>query len=252
MGLLQTVAQSWHRLPILQVPEVRALVHFHLPRTGGTWLRQSLVRHFRSACAGADIWFVNGREELGCAAGPDAALAALPAARRAELRLVSGHMRPETLDLFEDGFKITVLRDPVERALSDYWYCWHKPENPAHAAARALDPVTFCLQGHSQARNGQARYLSGAAYGAEMGEAEMLARARETLSRFDLVGLDCALGGLLDGLCAAGFGRVASQGDRNEAARLYEVSHADAAKLWAANALDVALYEEVLERADRE
>src|SRR5271165_3234705 len=139
----------------------RCLIHFHIPRTGGTWFRQSLIQHLLKLYNPAQIFFVGGCPEWNCASGSYQDLLSLSLRARSRLRLITGHMPIDVLDKFQDCYRVTVLRDPLERCISDYWYCYEEQKNPAHAAARTLSPAEFCLGGFGQARNGQARYLSG-------------------------------------------------------------------------------------------
>ena len=167
----------------------RTAVHFHIPRTGGTWLRTCLLRHFQQRYVPEQVFLVDLPNEYGFPFGSYAELENMDGRRRSRLRYVAGHMPIGVLDLFSNAFVFTALRDPVERALSDYWYCYHIAENPAHPFARQLSPGEFCRHGYGQAKNGIARYLSGAVYSDElMTDQEMRHKAIENLERFDLVG----------------------------------------------------------------
>lgn len=165
-------------------PPEACLVHLHLPRTGGTSLRKSLLPRLIAQVSPDRAFLVDMAPESGCAAGSFADLEALPSGRRERLRFVSGHMPPRILDLLPCAVAFTILRSPVDRALSDYWYCYHERTSSAHEAARRLGPAEFCAAGFSQAANGQARYLSGAAFdGTAPDESELFCRALATLKK---------------------------------------------------------------------
>ena len=76
-----------------------------------------------------------------------------------------------------------VMRSPIDRALSDYWYCYHESADPAHSAARSMSAGAFRASGFSNGPNGQARYLSGAAFeGGTPEDEELYARAQRTMN----------------------------------------------------------------------
>lgn len=119
-----------------------------------------------------------------------------PEARRAAIRLIMGHVHfgihehipgPSTY--------VTLLRDPVERALSTYYYVRRKPDHPAHReiVEREMDLGRVVRSGLlPMLDNGQTRILYGLGhwdvpYG-ECGE-ELLEGAKRNVERhFALVG----------------------------------------------------------------
>jgi hypothetical protein len=222
----------------------RCLIHFHIPRTGGTWLRQSLIQHLLKTRSPDQIFFVGGVPEWGCAFGTYQDLLSLSPEARSRLRLVTGHMPIGVLDLFQDAYSVTVMRDPLERSISDYWYCFRAEENPAHASARALSLVEFCIRGFSQARNGQARYLSGGVFSSETIEGdEMLRRAKTKLARFDLVGILDDICPFLNNLEMLGLRGMKTNGFSNKAARCRQLSAQEISTLKNANLIDYELYD---------
>jgi len=54
----------------------------------------------------------------------------------------------------------TFLRDPVERAVSDYYFCRRDPANEAHAAAMKLSLIEFAEANYSFVGNGLVRRLT--------------------------------------------------------------------------------------------
>jgi hypothetical protein len=227
------------------------LVHFHIPRTRGTWLRQSLIRHLSAFYRPDQIFFVGGPSECGCAHGGYETLWQLPKRRLSQLRLVTGHMPASIFDLMPNAFFITILRDPLERCLSDYWFCYHDTTNPAHRFARALSPIEFCRRGYGQARNGHARYLSGAVYRADpWSDREILRRAMRALERIDLFGFDGDLELFFRTLdVSAGIHELEMSGSLNSAERLWAISDDERALIVRENWIDYRLYEAALRRA---
>jgi hypothetical protein len=178
----------------------RAVVAFvHLPRTAGTAIREAVLRR---AFPPDEVYFVEENPlnlplAAGGFGGPLSALAELPKAVRDRVRLLVGHM-PLDLGLSFDGRTVqylTFLRDPVERAISTYFYCRSEEVNAAHSYARSLSAAEFVEQGYGAAQNGMTRFLSGATWGLRFGTADqMLAAAEEVLSRCSFIGLYESLG----------------------------------------------------------
>src|ERR1700728_4664633 len=144
------------------------IVLLHIPRTGGTTLRRLLLPRLLRRMQPEEIFLIDIGPEYGCRTGSFADLAALDPHVRGQLRFVTGHMSPAVADLVQQPLLATVVRDPVERALSDYWYSFHEPSNAAHAKARELSEVEYVARAYGQSRNGHARYLSGVAVSGEV------------------------------------------------------------------------------------
>ena len=235
-----------HLFPMFSRPasDDVCLVHIHLPRTGGTSLRQTLIPLLLRRLTPDRIFLVDHGPEHGCRCGSLSDLERFVANRPGVLRFISGHIPVETAGLVANAFTFTVLRAPLERALSDYWYCFHARENPAHAAARRLSPLGFCTGQHGQSCNGQARYLSGVAFdGGTLSDAQMLGRSKAALDTIDGVGVFEHLPEMLDALCAiAGVPPVGALERLNAAERLTSVSAHDRSRIAEINRLDEILY----------
>jgi hypothetical protein len=225
----------------------RCLIHFHIPRTGGTWLRQSLIQHLRELHDPDQLFFVDGGPEWDCAYGTYQDLLNLSATARSRLRLITGHMPIDVLDFFGDARGITVMRDPLERCLSDYWHCFSDENNPAHKFARSLSLVEFCVQGFGQARNGHSRYLSGAVYSRDaLSDEILLDRARTNLEKFALVGIFENMHPFIHGLERFGIRNIELSGYRNRAMRFRKPSPDEAEALKGENRIDYSLAERIL------
>jgi len=163
------------------------LVFLHLPRTGGTALAKDiLLPNFPRSQWCHVNYGSDGRPQ----GGADDPLQWGPA-RRHRIRLLAGHMPLELTQRFPGPFEsVTMLRNPVERTVSDYYHCRQNPANPAHEVARNLSLVEFVEQGYGLTHNCYTRWLSNASYGTRFStEGEMLQAARATLAAFTLIGI---------------------------------------------------------------
>ena len=108
------------------------LIFLHIPKTGGT----SLTATFRDSVGKAGVWQVDAPQLPQSLAHFRSA----PAAELMAIRVLSGHF-PIGLDRYLPGpsFYATILRQPVDRVLSDYYYCQRAESHPLHAAIKAGD-----------------------------------------------------------------------------------------------------------------
>lgn len=111
--------------------------------------------------------------------------------------IVAGHFTlaqiPDTL--FRDTFFFTFLRDPIDRALSHYYYYRSHPDVPVSdsriAAARDLDLAAFvdALPDRPSPWSNWQTYLFSGAADAEQPPADLLPAALWNLERLDFVGI---------------------------------------------------------------
>lgn len=231
-------------------PADACLVNLHLPRTGGTTLRQLLLPRLLKRIRPDQIFLVDMGPESDSRAGTFADLAALSHSQRAKLRFICGHMPPDVMDLVPKPVGFAVMRSPLDRALSLYWYCYHATDNPAHEAARQMGPAAFCTGGFGHASNGQARYLSGAAFESVVPpDDELLSRAQIVFDRLAYVGTWEAFPQTLNDIATlAGVPRLDAATRLNGAKRLRQATPEECAEILAYNRVDATLYAAALQR----
>jgi len=168
----------------------RPLLFLHIPKTGGITLQSVINAQYPAEhvfSIGADI------------NGDIRSLRAMPEAQRHRLQVVQGHMSFGLHPLLAPGARyVTVLREPVARALSDYYYVTGTPDHPLYPAVRGMSLADYLGSGITgQLSNGQTRLLSGDHVAGEPGipgtgamNSDDLERAKSNLrSHFAVVGI---------------------------------------------------------------
>jgi hypothetical protein len=170
----------------------------HIPKTGGT----ACYEHFRS-CIGAEHVSPFVLFEL----APDAL------AKHAARALVSGHFEPLPGSLPTDRFSFTILRDPIERTLSEYSAilfdeAMHPGEGfEAIRKARRAPLIELLLDEDPRIsimfRNRQTKHFAGYANSMDRDttDTEMLGYAKAALTEFDFVGVYEDMVGFVDLSC---------------------------------------------------
>jgi len=224
-------------------------VHLHIPRTAGTSFRQAVTRHLLQRYPPEQMYLLECGPEYNCRNGTFAEFAALSPDERSQIRFVAGHVPPSIVPLLPHPITFTILRDPVERAISHYWYTYFDRTSGLHEVARRVSLTEFISSGLGHSSNGQARYLSEAFFtGEQMSDERLLESARAALAR---VTYSCALeqaDDLLSGICTvAGVDRAEKLPRLNEAPRLREPTPDELAIIAEHNRVDSELYATVLQ-----
>lgn len=185
------------------------VVFLHILKSAGSTVNSILTHHFSPD----SVYFINTkqyspmeaskyyrRERLLAALGASASAIPSPAVRRlraalkgGKVRAVSGHFDLSLVArvLPDDARFVTLLRDPVERAVSHYYYYRRLETSEIHALAmRSTLSEWVSSRGLTEMDNGQVRRLAGAT-NLPCGKVtrELLESAKQNLSRFAVVGL---------------------------------------------------------------
>ena len=115
----------------------------------------------------------------------------LPEARRRRLRVVRGHMLYGIHEFLPQGATyITMLRDPVARVLSAYYFILRRPLNPLHRKLKKERlTVEDCLRLFPERHNLQCRFIAGVKNTA-IADERLLDLAKENLTKsFSVVGI---------------------------------------------------------------
>ena len=164
------------------VAQAEALIFLHIPKTGGTTLQNIIEQNYSPG----QVHRHAGRLEF----------KKLTERQKRSYHVISGHLYfgihreiPQSTAYF------TMLRDPVDRIISNYYYVLRAKDHRLHQRINAekmslADYVTSKL--NSQLDNGQLRLLSGIEEDIPFGgcSSAMLDRAKENLKRhFTVIGL---------------------------------------------------------------
>tara|TARA_Y100001933_G_scaffold168358_1_gene166600 strand:+ start:68 stop:793 length:726 start_codon:yes stop_codon:yes gene_type:complete len=107
---------------------VRPIVFLHLPKTAGTTLKAIIE----------DVYTPGKVLNLRVAQGGVRRLFTMPPAERARFDVVAGHLDWRVTRLLPGARVITVLRDPVDRFLSWFYYALRNENAPLHAELNEL------------------------------------------------------------------------------------------------------------------
>lgn len=134
----------------------KVLIFLHIPKTGGTTLKSILDREY-----GRKKTLSMGKDLSSCL--PE--LSAIPIESRREIQVLRGHFLFGVHRLLPSPFRyITILRDPVRRAISHYYHVVGTKWHPLHelVVSRGLGLEDYVTSGVSlQMDNGQTRQLAG-------------------------------------------------------------------------------------------
>jgi hypothetical protein len=125
----------------------RALVFVHVPKAGGTTLRRIIRRQYRPGSI-HDV--------------PPGSPPEIPPGAGARIRVLQGHIpygSHHVLALPADY--VTILRDPVDRVASLYYYARSRPSHEMYAWTQRASLAEFAAGGHPETLNHQCRLISG-------------------------------------------------------------------------------------------
>jgi Galactose-3-O-sulfotransferase len=130
------------------------LIYLHIPKAGGSTLSEVLRRYYRKAQVFQiqRPWKATTTEFI-----------EMPAEKRANIRLLAGHM-PFGMHVHftRPSVYITVLRRPLDRVMSHYYFARKASAHVLHEAAKRVTLDEYVASGMSlEMDNGQVRLLSG-------------------------------------------------------------------------------------------
>lgn len=133
----------------------RPLIFLHIPKAAGTTLQEYILRHYLPG--GKFYRFTGAPEQL-------QDFQALPQAERDRFDVVAGHVHFGIHELLgQPATYLTMLRDPVERVISHYYFILAHPEHYLHTyvAGRGFTLHEYATAGLNQeGDNDHVRWLT--------------------------------------------------------------------------------------------
>lgn len=179
----------------------RRLLFLHLPKTAGSSFRRIIEKQYGPRA----VWTIGDRT-----ADDIDALVGLPASRLDRIRAIVGHipyglhrLLPWPVDY------VTILREPVDRVVSHFYYASRMETSPLHQEVLATggDLAAYVTRAPSQAyfNNGQTRLLGSAdpKTAAPAGMPALIAAKRRLAEEFAFIGLTERLDDFVTALAAA-------------------------------------------------
>ncbi len=160
-----------------------ALIFLHIPKTAGTTLNRIIESQYSPfAIFTMDPHRIRATAER---------FKRLPEARRRRLQVVRGHLFYGIHEFLPQGATyITMLREPVARLLSSYYFALRRPLNPLHRKLKREGlGVEDCLRLFPDRNNTQCRFIAGVKDTA-ISDERLLEIAKENLTKsFSVVGI---------------------------------------------------------------
>jgi hypothetical protein len=162
----------------------KALIFLHIPKTAGTTLNRIIEWQYSP-------FEIFTMDPYRIRATPER-LKRLSEGRRRRLRMVRGHMLYGIHEFLPQGATyFTMLRDPVARALSTYYFILRRPLNPLHRKVKKERlSIEDCIRLFPERHNLQCRLIAGVKDASSTGDERLLDMAKEHLTNsFSVVGI---------------------------------------------------------------
>lgn len=174
------------KLPTKNINQETTVIFLHIHKTGGRTLEKIIEKQYKSSetLSTDNLKWREAKEDL----------RQLDSSYLEQIKLLKGHMYFGLHEELSQPFTyITMLRNPIERVLSLYFFIRDEPKNPQHKTLieNNMNLEKFLESGIAKtAENGQTRVLSGIQAEDKPCSQEMLDLAKENLSKyFTVVGL---------------------------------------------------------------
>ncbi len=236
--------EALYRTPFIRP---KRILFDHIPKCAGTSLSMYLEAHYPKRQIFSTVG-ASPRESVKLFKG-------LPEEQRLGYRLVKGHLANDLLGYAHpDCLKVTVLREPVDRIVSHYYYAKRKSDHYLHSQIHELkmsleDYATSGLG--DELRNWYTVHFAGVSPDeAELRPEESIVKAYEVLmDRYELVGLLENFGTFVDELRRRANLRLAYQGIKSnvtkERPRIENSPPSAIRKIEELNYLDIELYKRI-------
>lgn len=166
----------------------KTLIFLHLPKTAGSTLHKIIERQYKSK----SIYSIDNFRTQESAAE----FKSLPEAQRSEIQVLKGHMRFGLHEyLPQPSSYITILREPVDRVISHYYYVLRKPNHYLYeqVTSKNMTLKDYVSSGITrELDNSQTRLLSSIAADIPFGKCspDVLESAKKNLEEhFAVIGL---------------------------------------------------------------
>lgn len=192
ISVLAARALTRHAFFLFPSSRPRRVLFDHIPKCGGTTVSHFLARHY----PGAKIFPLNNPNPVGSAGQFESVehFKKLSRQERHAFHLVGGHLAHELLDwVHPDCLKVTLIREPVDRIISHYYYVRQNPAHWLHSKVRdqkisLVEYVTSDLS--NELRNWCTTHFSGLSIAeTERNPDYAVEKAVEVcLTRYDIIG----------------------------------------------------------------
>jgi Sulfotransferase domain len=223
---------------------IKRLIFVHLGRTGGTTMRWEVFYK----CVDRKLIYAVDTNEPPTLGGTVEQLLAMPRKEQEKLRIIVGHMPfglREQLPWPETWHYVTLVRDPMARALSDYYQARHSETRNVHDLALRCTLEEYIRSGEGLTFNGMCQLLSNEFYGTKFENPEaMFLEALKNAKDCSFIGLTEAYDESLRRLCRLCGWEVPPINPRNVLTpKNLVLSDSERGLLRASNAYDLILYE---------
>ncbi|MBE9190340.1 sulfotransferase family 2 domain-containing protein [Gloeocapsopsis crepidinum LEGE 06123] len=138
-----------------------SIIFLHIPKSAGSTLNTVINRQYRKEFIFSIYGFERSEREVKTAEQ----FKALPETRRRNIKLLRGHIGFGLHKyLVQPSIYITLLRDPIKRVLSQYYYILRQPEHPLYKELKTnnMSLQDYVISGiDPNVNNGQTKALAG-------------------------------------------------------------------------------------------